>query len=104
MTDLLYTGDIGTQLRISLLDGEGPLDISGATDKSLLLRKPSGTCLTKTPTFATDGSDGVLVYSLEAGVLDESGTWQIQARVTLPNGTWSSARASFGVARRLCET
>ena len=101
-TDRLYVGDVGTLVQITLLDGENPLDLSGATVKNLIIRKPSGDCLTKTLAFATDGSDGVLVYSIETGVLNESGIWQFQARVTLPDGTWSSALSRVNVLQGLC--
>ena len=36
---------------------------------------------TSSAAFATDGSDGVVVYEVEEGDVDEPGIWQVRARV-----------------------
>lgn len=101
-TESLYVGDVGTLIQITLLEAGAPLDLSGASAKSLILRKPSGACLTKTPAFSGDGTDGGLVYAVESGLLDEPGTWRIQVRVTLPSGIWASDTQSVKVLPLLC--
>lgn len=97
VTQEVHLNDIGTIFRITLLSGSTAVDVSGASSKYILFRKPDGTTLQKTATFYTDGSDGIVEYTAVSGDLNATGTWKIQARVTLTNGTWSSNQESFKV-------
>ncbi len=87
----IHKGDIGTVIEITLKNGATPVDISGATTKSIKLKKPvSATVLTKAAAFTTDGTDGKLQHTTISGDLDEVGVWEVQAYVVLAGGTWSS--------------
>lgn len=94
--------DIGTIIDVPLLDCDLPAeDIDSATVKQILFKKPSGAVVTKDAIFKTDGTDGILRYVTITDDIDEVGTWKIQARVTLPSGTWSSSIDKFKVYTNL---
>lgn len=97
----IHVGDIGTIFEVSVLDGTTVVDISTATVKQLLLRKPSGTLLTKAAVFKTTGTDGVLQYTTVSGDLNEKGVWSLQVYIELPTGKWHSDRQNFTVHENL---
>ena len=97
----IHQGDIGTILRLTVKDGTDAIDLSAATTKEIVLRKPSGSMVTKDATFTTDGSDGQIQYTTVADDLDEAGIWRIQARVVLLGGTWRTDIARFEVYENL---
>lgn len=94
--------DIGTIIRLTITQDGVALDISSATaTKDILLKKPSGTLLTKGASFTTDGTDGKLEYVTVADDVDESGEWKVQASLVLAAGTFRSAVARFDVGDNL---
>jgi len=93
----IHVGDIGTVFKGTVMDDTVAVDISGATTKQIILKKPSGEKLTKTAIFVTDGSDGQIAYTTISGDLDEPGGWEIQAKVILASGTWYSDVGNFDV-------
>ena len=48
------------------------------------------TVLTKTASFYTDGSDGIIQYTTINGDLDTAGEWGVQAYIVSASGTWHS--------------
>ena len=97
-----HINNIGTDFQVTITDCNGSaLDISDATTKNIIFKKPSGTVLTKTALFVNDGSDGLLRYISVSGDINELGTWKIQADVTTPDGVWRSNFESFKVYRNL---
>lgn len=102
MTCGIHQNDIGTQIKVCIKDCDSVvIDISLASTKQILLKKPSGTTLTKTANFVTDGTDGLIYYSVESGDLSEVGTWKIQGIVTIGGNTWHSSFESFRVYRNI---
>ena len=93
----IHVGDIGTVLTVTVKDDTAVVDISSATTKQIILRKPSGTNLEKTGVFVTDGSDGQMKYTTVSGDLSEAGDWSVQAKVVLTSGTWFSDVSTFTV-------
>ena len=93
----VHKNDIGTLFLVTIYDGAAVVDISGATTKQILFRKPTATILTKTASFTTDGTDGQIDYTTISGDLDTTGTWEIQAKVITSAGTWFSDKGSFEV-------
>ena len=60
----IHVGDIGTVFTLTIKDGSSVIDLSGATTKQIILRKPDRvTSSTKTASFVTDGSDGKIKYT-----------------------------------------
>lgn len=97
----IHQNDIGTVFRCTIYDNTTLVDISGATTKQLIFKKPSGDKLTKSASFYTDGTDGILTYTTVSGDLDEIGTWKLQGYVVLASGSWKSDIHTFTVHRNL---
>lgn len=94
--------DIGTIFRGTIVDqDDGVVDISTATTKEILFRKPGGQILTKIASFTTDGTDGKLQYQSISGDLDTIGVWSIQAHVILDTGEWKSKIKTFRVLKNI---
>jgi len=82
----IHFNDVGLQFKITIKTCDGTAkDISYAVTKQFLFRKPSGTSMTKTADFFTDGTDGILIYNTVDGDLNEEGLWQLQARISAAN-------------------
>ena len=77
---LVYTGDIGTRLTIATNNTL----IALTTVLTLLLKKPAGTLLTKTPTV--NYTTGVITYDSVSGDLDEVGEYIVQVRGVFDDG------------------
>ena len=97
----IHVGDIGTAFEITLKDCDVVVDVSTATVKQIIFKKPDKTVITKTADFKTDGTDGIIHYLTILDDLDLKGTWYVQAKVTLPTGTWSSDTSKFKVYANL---
>lgn len=97
----LRVGDVGTRLRVTVTVDDEPLDLTTATAKSITLRRPDGTVVTRAATFETDGSDGVVYITTEAGDLTHAGRWWMQAAVTLPTWSGKSTKHAFEVEGNL---
>ncbi len=81
-------------------DGE-ILDLTGATDLKVRLKKPSGQVIEKTAALATDGSDGIIRYTSAEGDLDLAGKWTGEAVYTLGIYTGATAAKTFRVEATL---
>lgn len=88
--DEVHVGDYGTVITLTFYDDTTLVDISGATTKTVYLKKPNGSVLTKTGVFVTDGSDGKLKYTLVDGDIDMDGLWKIQGYIATASGQWYS--------------
>lgn len=97
-----HVGDVGTLISIQLLDSGNPVDLSAATELSLIFRKPSGECLSATASFATDGSDGIVQIITTEDFLDQVGIWKVQAHVVLDTWDGRSDATLFNVAPNIC--
>lgn len=93
----IHLNDVGTILEITLYDNGSVVDISSATTKQFLFRKPDEVVLTKTAVFTTNGTDGKLRYTTQSGDIDTEGYWEFQAYIVTPSGSWSSEVVSFAV-------
>jgi len=102
MTCGIHQNDIGTVIKIQINDcNDSAIDISTATSKQIVFKKPSGATLTKTAGFFTDGTDGIISYTIASGDFDEIGSWKVQAIVVVGAYTWHSSFESFKVHRNL---
>jgi hypothetical protein len=77
------------------------VDISGATAKQMVFKKPSGTTLTVSADFVNTGTDGLIKYMIVDGDFSEVGTYKAQAIVTVGGYIWHSNFESFRVYRNL---
>jgi len=78
--------DVGAVLRLRIKENGVAVDVSTATTFEILLNPPKGLSRRKAATFTTDGTDGVIQYTLQAGDANVVGEWSVQARVVLPSG------------------
>lgn len=96
---ILIAGDHGQPLELTFLDvdTEQAADLSAYTaSQKMIFTKPDGTEVEKTASFKTDGSDGILTYTVEAGFLT-AGTWLVKGRVTSASAQLTTERHSFRV-------
>ena len=97
----IHKGDIGTQFTVTVQDGTTAVDISSASSKQLIFKKPGGTILTKTTSFVSDGTDGKMQYTTVDGDLSDDGVWKMQGKVIIGGNTFSTDITSFKVYRNL---
>ena len=100
----IHLNDVGTQFKLTISDAGTAVDVSpSGTTYTINFRKPDGTCLTKTATPFTDGTDGIISYITSSGDLDITGTWKLQALVDFPGPTeFYSDIHSFRVHKNIC--
>ncbi len=93
----IYIDDIGTLFQLEFRDYQrvdgvdtdvAALDISGATEITMLFEKPDGTLITKTMgagevTKPGGGTDGIAQYTGVTGFLDLHGIWRFEGYVEL---------------------
>ena len=102
MSSEIHLNDVGTQFLITIVDANAnPMDISAATSKSVIFKKPGGSLITETALFYTDGTDGKIYYISDVGDLDEIGAWKIQAHVITLTSNWHTNFSAFKVHRNL---
>lgn len=95
MSSEAHVGDIGTQLIMTVKEEGVAVDISTATQLILYMRKPNGVTYTLTPSFYTDGTDGIIKYLTVDGDLNAPGTYKLQAKIVIGGSTYSSSVLSF---------
>jgi hypothetical protein len=98
-TDIV-NGDFGQVAQLTFVDTDtdAAADISGyATTIQMIWVDPSGNETAKTATFATDGTDGVIQYTVESTLLDEAGTWHVFGRVAGASSRLTTVRHRFQV-------
>jgi hypothetical protein len=92
-----HLDDIGFRLIATFVEDGVEVDISTCTAKSILLRSPSGIFSTKTASFLTGGTDGIIYYATIAGDFDEEGIWKLQGVISIGGGTYHSNITTFRV-------
>ena len=99
--DKITAEDYGQVLTVTIKDVDtgAAADVSGyTTAQQVFLRDPNDTVSSAlTAAFATDGSDGVITYTLADGDIDEDGMWHICARVSSAGAVLTSEWESFQV-------
>ncbi len=81
----IVAGDFGQAVELTFIDVDTGLvaDISAfVTAQKMLFESPSGTATTKTAAFKTDGTDGIISYTVESDFLTV-GKWRVKGRVEL---------------------
>jgi hypothetical protein len=97
----LHLGDYGFAITIIMTEGGTAKDISTASTKQFVFKKPDASTATKTAIFTTDGTNGSLYYTVETGFLNQIGAWQVQAVATFAAALWHSDVATFNVTENL---
>jgi hypothetical protein len=97
----IHLNDVGTKFLVTIKDGSSAVNISSASTKEIIIQKPSGTKITATATFDSDGTDGKIHYVTVADDLDEAGSYKLQGKVIISDGTFYTDITSFKVYRNL---
>jgi hypothetical protein len=96
----IHVADVGTVFRCTITDSGSPVPLNSGISGSnvILFRKPDGTVLSVPAVFESDGSDGIIKYTVTgSSVLDQSGTWQLTANVNTYTGKWTATAVAFTV-------
>lgn len=92
----IHVGDVGIALIVVVVDETGTVvNISTASTLTILLlpptqSNPAAALLTKPAVLDTNGVDGAMRYTTQAGDLSVAGTWQIQGQVVIGSAMWST--------------
>ena len=100
MSEDLHVGDIGVQVKLTILDDndtDSVVDLSSATSLDISIRKPDGTLLSVVGSLYTDGTDGIIYYTIVLGDLDQPGVYKIQATISIGVSSYNSNILSFKV-------
>lgn len=98
----IHVNDIGTVFKVTVKDENDEIvDVSAATTRELLFRKPDGTILTKTALLVNTGTDGQIKYTTEDGDLDQHGSWSLQAYIDLGSSELHSDIHKFKVYKNI---
>lgn len=98
--EYIVAGDYGQTLQLTVLDVDtnAAADLSGYTSSQIIiLRDPGGNEASKTAAFGSDGSDGVVEYTLVEDDIDEEGNWRARVRVTSGSAKLTSVWHGFAV-------
>lgn len=93
----LRPGDVGVVFEVHVQQDGGILPVNDMVTKEIIFTNPSGSTLTKTAVFATDGVDGRIRYTSVAGDFSAVGNWGIQARLAKANFDKKSRMERFSV-------
>jgi len=95
--EFIVASDYGQVIEITFIDvdTDAAANISGyTTTKSMIFTSPAGVATTKAATFKTDGSDGIIQYTVEAAFLT-AGSWHVRGQVKKAAATLSTQNYNF---------
>jgi cellulase/cellobiase CelA1 len=98
--DNIVANDYGQVIKLTFwdVDTDAAADISGYTNTiQMILTDPDGVASTKDAAFDTDGSDGVIKYTVAQNDIDQAGKWLIRGKVTSGTAVLTSAVYRFKV-------
>jgi hypothetical protein len=100
----LQEGTIGAVIEYTVFEDDGvtPKNISSASQKTLVFRKPNKTVVQVPAAFKTDGTDGVLRYvTTQESELTPGGAYKVQADLIMPAFDGRTSPALFIVMKNL---
>ena len=98
--DAINANDYGYTLTLTVIDTDtdSAADVSAyTTSQELVLKDPDDNEATVTASFDTDGSDGVVTYTVADGDIDEAGVWHVRVKLTSGTSVLRSEWKSFTV-------
>ena len=103
MPNEIHQNDVGTRFLVTVKDDGVLVNVSGATLRQINIRKPDDSILNRPAQIISDwrAVSGVMYYDTVAGDLDEAGQYKLQAKVSIPSGTYYTDVYSFKVHRNL---
>jgi len=104
MTSEIHIGDVNTKFIVTVVDNEIPVNLSTATVKKIRFKNPvqfGGITYVQDMAFYTNGSDGILTYTVTLSDFTVAGLWSFQVYVEMPTGKWYSSAHGFKVTANL---
>ena len=98
--DKIVAGDYGQLCKLTITDPDtgAAADVSGyTTTQEMIFYDPDGNSTAVTAAFDSNGSDGLIKYTLADGIIDEGGTWGVRAVVASGSAKLSSEKLLFKV-------
>jgi hypothetical protein len=93
----VYIGDVGLAIILNLAPDGEDLDITGAQNTKMFVKRPDGTTTEWAAEVHTiSGETKYLRYFTQAGDLSQKGRWRVQAGLTLSGWT---GRGETGIFR-----
>jgi len=96
-TETLRFGSSGFTIDAQLLFDGVPADISGATLLEIRFEKQDGSTVHLPAALGSTGLDGVVVYLVQPGDLDQAGSWRFQFEVATPSWRRFTTPVAFEV-------
>ena len=97
----IQVDDYGWVGKLTLKQDGTAVDISSYTTLQFILTNPVEVATVKTAAFDSDGTDGVLKYTIADGDIDTVGNWRVQARISKVGSEITSDSIRFIVQERL---
>lgn len=96
----IHVDDYGWVATVTIQQDGTALDISAFTTLQLGFVNPSGAVTLKTAEFDSDGTDGVLTYTVEDGLIDTVGGWKVFGRIASDTAEITTESHAFVVEAR----
>ncbi len=98
--DYIVVDDYGQVAKLTFIDvdTDAAADVSTySTTIEMIFTDPSGTETAKTAAFDSDGTDGIIKYTVDASFIDAAGSWRVRGRVKSANATLTTEEHYFNV-------
>src|SRR3990172_6653069 len=96
--------DQGVRVIVAVVDGYGnPVDLRGASAKTIKFLKPDGTTYDATAVFLSNGYDGRVLFTSTSLLppFNQAGAWWVQAAVTVGGKRQHTQWGAFSVERNI---
>jgi hypothetical protein len=96
--DNIVVGDYGQVAKLTFIDVDtsAAADISSySTAQQMVFTDPSGTKTAKTAAFDSDGTDGIIKYTVDNSFIDAAGLWKVRGRVTSGSAELTTVEHEF---------
>lgn len=98
----IIVSDYGQSIELTFIDVDtsSAADISSyTTAQQMIFTDPEGNDTTVTAAFKTDGTDGIINYTVASSLFDAAGSWTVRGRVTTASAQLSTEEHRFNVLR-----
>lgn len=93
---------VGLTIEITVKDeNDAVYDISSATTKNVLLRRPDGTLVTLTGSFTTDGTDGKVQADTDANTFNTAGAYRVAAHIITASDDFETDATTLKVVSKV---
>lgn len=90
-------GDIGAVIRVLVKSQNSPVDLRGAAVVRMMIKRPNGLIVSKPASFAVNGEDGRVEYTVEQDVFQDYGQYEVRIYLELAGFKGHSSNAFLDV-------